>query len=256
MGRWVRLLLRPRLAPLVLLSFAAAQACAATVQIGRASTDTSPGQDWQVHSLATHLTGITSGVDGQMHLATTAMWLLSPRGEVDAVLVFEGSKDSYAGRLQWSPSCEGLKPSPVMFVRNQWRNMWSEWRDDCLVVAGSVDLRGAIERTNPAVAALLEQHAVKIGRFGSITRATVAQNGTYLTAWLFATSSFRGSKAALTVDPGPSLVPPTILQWGVELSEAVRSSTLSLSGRFKLPAIEFDHPGDASAPVATDRTVN
>jgi hypothetical protein len=218
---------------------ACAPASAAPVSIGRASTETPAEQNWQIHSLPRTSSGINGGVEGQLQMVTTAMWLASTDGGVDAVLVFEGSKDSYAGSLQWSASCETLKPSESMFVRNQWRNRWTEWRDDCLMVAGPFDLARSLENASPDAAALMAKKEARFEGAGYVIRATVSQNGTTLTAWLFAQESFQGSTNPLVAALGPAKLPGAVVQWGIELSNALQASTLSFSGKFNLPPIGF-----------------
>jgi hypothetical protein len=170
--QWIK-----RIALAVLALAASAGALSAPVVIGRASTQTPADQDWQIRSLDESSMGITSGADGQMQLATTALWLASPAGVIDAVLVFRGSKNSYPGRLQWSASCEGIEPGRNVFVRNQWRNMWSEWRDDCLVVAGPFDLGGTLHDSNQAVEALMAEHKTSIDGGGYIVRGIAFEEG-------------------------------------------------------------------------------
>jgi len=213
------------------------------VTAGRASTETPPDQNWVVRSLPTSYLRLTGGIDGQLPVATTALWLVSPSGTVDAVLILRGSDGSYAGRVQWNAVCDASKPSPFTFMRNQWRNVGgNEWRDDCLTVSGPTELRRVLRNAYASVAQLMHDNGTEVAGRGYVISATVARNGTYLTAELLVPQEFKGSERALSVDLGSARIPPGIVQWGVELSTAVRGSVQSFSGKFDLPRIEVKRP--------------
>jgi hypothetical protein len=221
-----------------LLAVACAVASGAPVSVGRASTETPADQNWVVQPLAPTTMNVTGGVDGQIQMANTALWLPSGRGKAEAVLVLRGTQGGHAGSLHWHSSCESLKASPSLFVRNQWRNLVREWREDCVAVAGPTRLSQALRKTHPAVADLLRDKGVELPGSGYVIRATVAQGGTYLSGVLYVVQSFKGSIGRIQVDLGPAQIPPAVAQWGADLSVALESSTRSMSGKFELPRIE------------------
>jgi TonB family protein len=222
----------------LLLCTASVPAWSAPVPIGRASTEMPPDQKWQILPLPRSYSGISSGFYGEIKVAHTVVWLVSGR-TIDAVLMFEGSEGTNKDGLQWSASCEGYKASKGMFVRNQWFVMRNETRDDCLIAAGPFDLAASLKSIAPEIAAMIEVQGPKFDGPGYIVRTRVAQGGTFLDAWLFVREAFKGSDKALSVALGVAELPPSVVQWGVEMSSAVRGSTLSPSGRFVLPRIDF-----------------
>lgn len=211
----------------------------APVSVGRASTTVPDAQPWRIHALDAPSIGIDGGVHGRSETAVTVAWLEGRPGRADAVLVLEGSRNSYGSALLWPATCEGFQASPTMFVRNRWRNLWQESHDDCLIVAGPVALAPSMRR-EAGVPALLERHGVQLAGAGWVVRATVARQGTWLTVTAYLREPFKGVPAAAAPEPGPSLVPPEVVQWGVDLAAAVRASTLSVSGKFELPPIAFE----------------
>jgi hypothetical protein len=219
------------------LAAACATSGAATLKAGRASTELPDDPAWKIHSAPVPSIGVTEGVHGRSEMSRTVAWREGAPGRADALLVVRGSKDSFTSALFWGASCEGYEPSAELFVRNGWRNLLVEAHDDCLVVGGPFDLGGSVQDD---VIDLLKANGAQIDGPGYIVRSTVSRQGTTLTVWAYLREPFRGSANRLSVDRGPAEVPPAVVQWGVELAAAVRASTLSVSGRFKLPPIEFD----------------
>jgi hypothetical protein len=215
-------------------------AWSATVQVGRASTEVPDHQRWTVRQLQGPSVGISAGVHGRSQMSVTTLWLEGAPGRVDAVLVLEGSKDSYGTALVWDASCEGHKTSRQVYVRNAWKNLWREAHDDCLIVAGPVDVGASLESGQEDVAALLKESGLQLSGAGYVVRATVSRQGTTLTVMAYLREPFRGSTQPTAVVRGLAEVPAPVVQWGAELAAAVRASTLSLSGRFTLPPIVFD----------------
>ncbi len=248
-----------------LVVFAAAVACAwaagtaraetAVIDVGRAAFEFPSEQHWEVRGLPDFQEGVNGGVAGRLDVSKSVLWLASGTGSVDAVMVVTGSRYSYADRLQWGESCEGMQSSSAIYVRNQWRNLWTEWHDDCLVAAGPLDVGSLLSQTNPEAAEAMGSAAARFRGPGYLVRARVARNGTFLAVQLLARQAFTGSKRALTVDRGVARVPPGVVQWGVELSSAMQSSILSLSGRVATPRIDLAPERDetpAARGVARD----
>lgn len=215
-------------------------AWSAAVQVGRASIEVPDDQRWTVHHLAGPSVGITSGVDGRSQMAVTAMWMEGAPGRVDALLILEGSRESHGAALVWNASCEGFTTSETVFVRNAWKNLLREAHDDCLIVAGPVDIGGSLQRAREPVAALLKAGGVELSGAGYLVRTTVSRQGTTLTVTAYLREPFRGSANPPTVVRGRAEVPAPVVQWGAELAAGVRASTLSISGRFALPPVAFD----------------
>jgi hypothetical protein len=219
------------------LAAACATGGAATLKAGRASTELPDDPAWKIHSVPVPSIGISAGVHGRSEMSSTVAWRESVPGRADAVFEVEGSKDSYNSALVWGASCEEYSPSSSLFVRNGWRNLLREAHDDCLLVGGPFDLGASL---SPATAELMRSKGVQVDVPGYIVRSTISRQGTTLTVWAYLPETFRGSTNPLSVERGPAEVPAAIVQWGVELAAAVRESTLSLSGRFKLPPMRFD----------------
>lgn len=216
-----------------------ARAQGVVVNVGRAAIELPSHQRWETRQLPDSDGGIDGGVTGRIEVSSSVLWLTSENGSVDAVMVVTGSRNSYADRLQWGESCEGMQSSEAVYVRNQWRNLWTEWHDDCLVAAGPLDVGSLLRQTSTDATEAMGTAAARFRGPGYFVRARVARNGTFLGVQLFARQAFTGSEKALTVDRGVARVPAGIVQWGAELSAAMQGSILSLSGRVATPRIEL-----------------
>ena len=222
----------------LLLSVAGAPAWAAPVPIGRASTETPADQRWQVLTLPHKARAAASGTHEPAKVARTVAVLASGRS-IYALLLFEGSVAVDASRRQWKASCEDHKTSKGMFVRNRWLELPGESRDDCLVAIGPIDLNTALKALDAQTAAVVENSRLGFDATGYAIQATVAQDGRYLSAWLLAHHSFKGSDVPLAIGLGEARLPPSVVQWGVELAGAVRAGVVSPSRKFELPRIDF-----------------
>jgi hypothetical protein len=187
-----------------------------------------------------------TGSSGEVGLSMDGrlLRLSSPANDAVALVVLRTIHGQ--GNFQWFESCRNVKTDDRTFVHSPFDVL----RDECLVVAGPVDLDGSLRASVPACGAVMDRAGWALKSGGYFVSATFSlSSGEMLDVIALVPAPFAGVPATAPLPANRSRVPNEIVAWGVALIEQVKAGVLSLSGQWHLPPIV--RPNDGKTQTAS-----
>lgn len=219
----------------LVLSALALSAHATPVVAGRAKTELPDDQRWEVEALASPDIRINEG-NFTMPSQTQVLRLVSGSNRTDAILIMTGNVGGQIGNVSWGSSCPKEGTSTGLFILNR----STEYKDNCLLVLGPVEIDDLLKQVNPELAKAMGKKEALFGGDGYFVRASYASGATRLGIAAFLRPDFAGAKTSVPTSESTGGIPAEIVQWGNTLVDELRGSVHSITGRFHIPRIEFN----------------
>ncbi|MBI5259343.1 MAG: hypothetical protein HY855_22770 [Burkholderiales bacterium] len=222
-----------RLAATVAMAITSLPAPALTVVAGNAKLTVPDDQRWEVHELADPDIQIDSGASTTPSMSRVLR--LSEGAQTLAVVHVSGSIGGNIGETVWHFKCPVDQQETGSYVRDRAH----KYNIDCLTVDGPVDLDRSIQQFDARLARLLGTQGAMPGGAGYFIWSIYASGTARVKVLAVVRGNFAGAPTAQTTGEDTQGIPAEVLEWGRQLNDQVRSSVLSISGRFTLPRMEF-----------------
>ncbi len=138
-------------------------------------------------------------------------------------------------RYEWGDGCQSIKNANDMFVHRPFHTT----RHYCVFAVGPVPLKHAFASFDKSAYPLAEKMGwVPEDGAGYLVHAMLGlETGAFLSIEAYIPEPFAGLPADHPIPADGSRVPGEVVAWAMALGEQVRSSMLSLSGKWQLPPI-------------------
>jgi hypothetical protein len=220
----------------IILSSLASFCMAEAVSVGRAEIKLS-GDNWQSFPIAEEVSPFGGDWSGQIKSERKVLVKKSSSNAVEAIVLVSGSYGNLgvAGKLQYSPKC----PSDKYWYRNGNEGFNRPFAECWGVLKGQPIAQGDLGKAIPEVFPLLSQENLQMPKGAHILFSSYRNdNGTYLTVQMFIAPGFSMPNESV-VESVPEGVDAKLMQYGVQLSNAVRASVMSWSGKLVVPGFSF-----------------
>ena len=208
--------------------------CAAEFDVGRA-TMVFPTEGWRVVQVDDKGRAYDGEVSGSIQSETKIFVYQSPESAAEAVIVVRGSSGGMSnGYMSYSPSC---KNSDEVYAEGN--SGYDTGFAQCLIVLPLYTAPSVLEKLAPQAERILKDQGVNVPKAVSTVWSQYANsNGTFLDVRAFFAPSFAGHDASVDAKL-PSGVLAQNVAWGRLLTQAVRGSVNSFSGKLVFPSLEF-----------------
>lgn len=191
-----------------------------------------PGDNWQSFPVVEDITQV--GGDRAIQIKNDRKVLVkrSSSNTVSAILFISGSSGmGVPGKMYYSPSCKSNQ-----YWYRQGNDGFHRTFAECWgVLKGLPIAPGDIAKVVPELAPVLSRENLQMPKGAhTLFSAYRNENGTFLTVEMFVTPGFSLSNVS-AVEAVTDDIDPKLLQYGRQLSDAVRASVTSWSGQFVVP---------------------
>lgn len=192
-----------------------------------------PGENWQSFPVVEDITQVGGDRTVQIKNERKVLVQKSSANTVSAIVFVSGSSGiGIAGKISYSPKCKSDK-----YWYRQGNEGFNRPFAECWGVRKGLPIApGDIVKVVPELAPVLTRENLQMPT-GAYNLFSIYENenGTFLTAEMFIAPGFSIANTA-AVETATDDIDPKLLQYGRQLSDAVRSSVTSWSGKFVVPS--------------------
>jgi len=217
------------------LSSIASLCLAGAVSVGRAEVKL-PGDNWQNFPIAQEVSHFGGDRDGQVNSERKIFIKKSAANAVQAIVLVSGSTGMGGpGVLQYSPTC----PSDKYWYRQGNEGFNRPFAQCWGVLKGEPIVLESLQGLVPELSAISSKEKPEMSKGAyTVFSSYKNQNGTFLTVKMFLASDFSLPNPSVSEVKAEG-VEGKVVQYGIQLSEAVRASVMSWSGALTLPGVGF-----------------
>jgi hypothetical protein len=206
------------------------------ISVGRAEIKL-PGDNWQSFALVEEVSKFDGDRSGKITSERKVFIKKSSSNAVETIVVISGSVGGLggSGKLQYTPSCSSDK----YWYRNGNEGFNRPFVECWGVLKGQPIAPDVLKGLVPELAPLLSKEDLRIPDETYALFSTYRnERGTFLTVKMFIASGFSVPNAT-AVESMSEGVDVKIMQYGIQLSSAVRASVNSWSGQLAIPGLRF-----------------
>lgn len=221
---------------LVIASSITSFSVAADISVGRADI-TLPGEKWRVYTVPDEVSPFGGERSGQIKSERKVFVKESVSGAVAAIVAVSGSSGGLgvAGSLRYSPKCSSYEGWYLQGNEGFNRPFAECWG----VLESKYSAISVMENWVPELTTLLNKENLRLPNGGYALFSNYRNaNGTFLMVKMLIAPGF-SMPDAKAVEAIPNGVDVNSVQYGHQLSNAVRASVTSWSGRLTLPVFDF-----------------
>jgi hypothetical protein len=203
--------------------------------VGRAKVVLPEGGQWVLLDAKSADSAYGGSQSGSIPAEYKAWALLTPGKELRAVVVMRSSQPwgFVNGTMQWGANC---KADPMWYVVDQSGHTGM----DCLIVRGRVGFGAQSPAPFGDIAAKLAAAGVSLpGQLLAIQHNVGNDKGSFIEARVLTSVKFRGAAGEAAPAGSLNTIQAPTARWADLLAQAARGSMGSLSGEYKLPAMNF-----------------
>jgi hypothetical protein len=220
----------------IVLSSIASFCMAEAVSVGRTEVKLQ-GDNWQSFPVAEEVAQIDGDRSVQIKSERKVFVKKSLSGAVEAIVFISGSAGGVGGstRLQYAPKC----PSDQYWYRHGNEGFNRPFSECWGVLKGQPIAQADLGRAIPELLPLLSKENLQMPNGAHTLFSSYGNdNGTFLTVQMFIAPGFSIPNPTV-VENVPEGVDAKVMQYGVQLSGAVRASVMSWSGKLVVPGFSF-----------------